>query len=76
MAMKKVDLWPPPDWHEVVVLWEDIMNPPKYPIKQILDWIDVAPGGCYHLHGYKATEGFAFRFENSRDATYFRIMWL
>ena len=74
--MNKVECWPPPDWHEVVVLWQDIMHPPEYPIRRILDWVEEAPGGDYHLHGYKATEGFAFRFARARDATLFRIMWL
>lgn len=74
--MKRVEQWPPPRWTEVIVLWDDIMNPPNYPIKEILEWVDSAPGDLYHLHGYKATEGFAFRFKNSRDATFFRLMWL
>lgn len=74
--MNRIECWPPPNWYEVVVLWEDIMNPPKYPIRQILDWFETAPGGNYHLHGYNSTEGFAFRFENPKDGMLFRIMWL
>ena len=74
--MTQVECWPPPEWYEVILLWEDVLNPPRYPIRQILDWFETAPGGRYHLHGYKATEGFAFRFENPRDGMLFRIMWL
>jgi hypothetical protein len=70
-------MWPPPeDWTEVVVLWDDVLAGPKYPIKQILDWLEAAPGGKYHLHGYNSTEGFAFRFKNPRDATHFKLKWL
>jgi len=74
--MNRVECWPPPDWNEVLVFWHDILNPPNYPIRKILDWIDTAPGDQYHLHGYNATDGFAFRFKNPKDATFFRIMWL
>jgi len=27
------------------------------------------------LHGYRSTEGFAFRFEDARDATAFQLRW-
>ncbi len=74
--MIKFDHWPPPPWTEVVVLWEDILNPPNYPIRDILDWVNNFSGDRYHLHGFKATEGFAFRFENPKDAFMFRLMWL
>ena len=66
---------PHPEWPEVIILWREILYDPKYPIKKILDWIDTTPGGRYHLHGYNSTEGFAFRFENPRDATYFKLKW-
>jgi hypothetical protein len=75
--MEKIDYTDPhPNWTEVIILWKEIIEEPFYPIKQILDWIDVAPGGRYHLHGYNCTEGFSFRFENPLDATYFRLMWV
>ena len=67
---------PHPEWTEIVILWSEILYGPKYPIKQILEWIDAAPGGRYHLHGHDSTEGFAFRFEDPRDATYFKLKWL
>jgi hypothetical protein len=73
--MEKVDAWPPPNWTEVIILWSDILDGPAYPIKDILQWIDMVPGGRYHLHGYNSTEGFAFRFENPSDATYFKLLW-
>jgi hypothetical protein len=68
--------YPYPKWEKVLILWDNITNHPHYPIKEILDWIDDAPGGRYHLHGYKSTEGFEFRFENPKDATYFKLKWL
>jgi hypothetical protein len=67
---------PPPAWTEVIIMWEDVLNAPHYPIREILNWIDSAPGQRYHLHGHKGTEGFVFRFENPKDATYFRLKWL
>lgn len=71
------DMWPPPDdWVEVVVLWREILELPGYPIRDILDWLESAPGGEYHIHGYESTEGFSFRFKRAEDATHFRLRWL
>jgi hypothetical protein len=70
-------MWPPPDnWVEVIVLWDDVLSGPQYPIGEILNWIDNASGGEYHLHGYQSTEGFCFRFKNPADATHFKLRWL
>ena len=45
-------LWPPPEhWFEVIVLWKDILEGPRYPIREILKWLEQAPGGRYHIHG-------------------------
>jgi hypothetical protein len=75
--MEKIDYQDPrPDWTEIIILWDEVLNYPYYPIKDILAWVDQAPGGQYHLHGYNSTEGFAFRFENPEDATYFKLKWL
>jgi hypothetical protein len=75
--MEKIDYQDPhPDWSEVVILWNDITDGPYYPIRDILIWIDSAPGGRYHLHGYQFDKGFAFRFEDPQDATYFKLRWL
>ena len=75
--MEKVDYCRPhPDWEEVIIWWHDITDGPRYPITKILEWIAFAPGGRYHLHGHDCTAGFAFRFENPKDATYFRLKWL
>jgi hypothetical protein len=52
------------------------MNHPHYSIREILEWIDDAPGGRYHLHGHNGDDGFAFRFEQPKDATYFKLKWL
>ena len=68
--------FPPPDWIEVVILWDDILSKKfSHPITGVLDWIENAPGGRYHLHGHCSTEGFALRFEDPEDATYFRLRW-
>jgi hypothetical protein len=70
-------LWPPPaDWIEVVVLWDDVLNGPRFPIKQMLEWLEDTPGGDYHIHGFESTKGFSFRFRNAGDATHFRLRWL
>jgi hypothetical protein len=63
-------------WEEVIVMWDDVLEGPKYPIREMLDWIDRHPGGRYHLHGFNSTEGFCFRFENPTDATLFKLRWL
>jgi hypothetical protein len=70
------EMWPPPAWTEIIVLWSDILEGPQYPIREILEWVDAVPGGRYHLHGYKSTEGFSFRFERPKDATHFKLRWL
>ena len=71
------EMWPPPEsWTEVRVMWEDILEGPKFPIKRILDWLEDAPGGRYHMSGYESTEGFSFRFERAEDATHFKLRWL
>jgi len=75
--VEKIDYtYPYPEWTEVVIMWDEITHAPYFPIREILTWIDEAPGGRYHFHGYKGTEGFVFRFENPSDATYFRLKWL
>ena len=75
--MEKIDYQDPhPNWTEVIIVWEEITDEPFYPIREILKWLDDAPGGRYHLHGHHGTEGFAFRFERPADATYFKLKWL
>ena len=75
--MEKIDYQHPhPNWIEVIILWEEILSEPFYPIIKILKWIDEVPGGRYHLYGYKYTEGFVFQFENPLDATHFKLKWL
>jgi hypothetical protein len=73
--MEQVELWPPPKWPEVVIKWNTILSDKTYNVREMLAWIDHAPGGRYHLHGYKSTEGFAFRFEREEDATMFSLRW-
>lgn len=76
--MQKIECWPPPDWTEVVVLWEDMLNTSFFHgrARYILQWVDLAPGGEYHLYGYNQTDGFAFRFRNPHDATFFKLSCL
>ena len=77
--MRKDVNWPPPeDWAEVVITWKSIFDqtPKSLDINKIIEWVDKTPGhGQYHLHGWKGDEGFAFRFEDSRDATHFKLIW-
>jgi hypothetical protein len=75
--MIKLDAWPPPDWTEVVVTWETMLHNADQAPNNIIEWCDRHPGhGRWHLHGFKSTEGFAFRFEDARDATIFRLSWI
>ena len=73
--MKQVEMWPPPDWVEVVVTWKIMLESADRHPNEILEWLDSQPGGNYHLHGYQSTEGFAFRFERDEDATVFKLRW-
>ena len=67
---------PHPVWTEVVILWTDILSGKfAHPIMDVLTWVEQAPGGRYHLHGHNNVDGFAFRFEDSTDATYFQLRW-
>jgi len=74
--MNKLDAWPPPDWPEIVITWETMLKNSDRNPNDITEWCDRYPGnGRWHLHGYKSTEGFAFRFEDARDATVFELRW-
>ena len=73
--MIKHDCWPPPDWTEVIVLWQTMLDHADYSPNKIIAWVDQTPGGQYHLHGYKNKEGFAFRFKNPKDALLFKLRW-
>ena len=70
--------FPQLNWSEVVITWKSIFDqtPKSLDINKIIEWVDNTPGyGQYHLHGWKGDEGFAFRFEGSRDATHFKLIW-
>ena len=73
--MEKLDKWPPPDWPEVVIKWEQMLESPNYNPNMIVTWVDHTCGGRYHLHGYQNAKGFAFRFEDPKDATLFALRW-
>jgi hypothetical protein len=86
--MTRVEQWPPPDWTEVRVSWQLMLDSDNHNPRTILDWIDRQPGGRYHLHGWEAwdqveshgipprgIDGFAFRFEDPADAVIFQLTW-
>ena len=76
IAIPFEEIGPSELWSEVIILWRDVFDGPKYPISEILNWLETAEGGRYHLHGFNSTEGFCFRFENPADATHFKLRWL
>lgn len=68
--------WPPPDWTECVVTWDSILESKEFHPKYLYEWCDqYASPNRYHVHGWRSTEGFAFRFEDPRDATVFKLTW-
>jgi hypothetical protein len=71
----QLECWPPPLWTEVVVTWDKILLQQAGIVQKIQDWLDATQGGQYHLHGYQKTKGFAYRFEDPRDATAFALRW-
>lgn len=75
--MNRLDAWPPPNWEEVVITWETMLHNADRSPNQITEWCYRYSGhGRWHLHGWRQTEGFAFRFEDARDATAFGLHWL
>ena len=74
--MKQFVDWPPPgEWEEVVITWDIMLSSGRHKPPVIIEWLATAPGGRYHLHGWKSKEGFAFRFEDPKDALYFKLRW-
>lgn len=67
--------WPPPEWTEVVITWDQILEDRQLNPNMLYDWCDKRPGGMYHVHGWRSTEGFAFRFERKSDAVLFALNW-
>jgi len=66
--------WPPPDWFECVVPWSWILEDANLQVQDIYNWCEQHTSR-YHVHGWKSTEGFAFRFENPHDAIMFKLTW-
>jgi len=67
--------WPPPSWTQCVITWDTIFEKKCRP-QTLYDWCDRYPSeSCYHVHGWESTEGFAFRFEDPRDAVVFKLTW-
>jgi hypothetical protein len=73
--MKQFETWPPPNWTEVVITWDIMLHSKKHNVHAIHNWVKDTDGGRYHLHGWKATEGFAYRFERKIDAVLFALTW-
>lgn len=67
--------WPPPDWTEVVITWDTMLHSKTHNVHAIQNWVNDTKGGRYHLHGWKSTEGFAYRFEQRIDAVLFALTW-
>lgn len=66
--------WPPPeDWEEVKITWDWCMQNYLRNPNEIYQWVLDSPGGRFHLSGYGSCEGFSYRFEDSSDATWFRL---
>ena len=73
--MTQLEAWPPPAWTQVVVTWSIMLNTSDHAPNDITEWCRGYPGhGRWHLHG-AYIEGFAFRFEDARDATAFQLRW-
>ena len=73
--MKIIAQWPPPDWTECIVSWDYLLDSPTYP-QDLYNWCDShLSTGRYHVHGWQAVAGFAFRFEDPRDAILFKLKW-
>jgi hypothetical protein len=74
--MNQLETWPPPHWTECVVTWRTMLAHADYSPNVIMIWLAQYPSKYrFHLHGWQSTEGFAFRFEDPRDATVFRLRW-
>jgi hypothetical protein len=74
--MKQFVGWPPPDWTEVIITWDTMLTSDAHDVHEIQDWVKTMPSdGRYHLHGWRSTEGFAYRFEDPKDAIIFAMRW-
>jgi hypothetical protein len=65
----------PPRWTEVVITWDRILEDDLINPNMLYEWCNKRNGGMYHVHGWKSTEGFAFRFEYKSDAVLFALKW-
>ena len=74
--MNKRECWPPPEnWAQVVITWTTMLENSDRNPNEIIAWVEAYPGAEYHLHGYRSTEGFAFRFSDPADAVLFELRW-
>ena len=74
--MDQLILWPPPDdWQECVVTWDYLLDSTIHP-QELYDWCNChSSPSRYHVHGWRSTYGFAFRFEDPQDAIIFKLRW-
>ena len=74
--MDQLKLWPPPDWTECIVSWDYILQSKEFHPRYLYEWCEQYPSPSrYHVHGWQSTEGFAFRFEDPKDAIMFKLTW-
>jgi hypothetical protein len=73
--MIKYETWPPPNWTEVRVSWEYIMKSDRHNPNDMFNWACLHPGGMFHVSGYGTSEGFSYRFADSKDAVQFALRW-
>ena len=74
--MLQHQFWPPPEWTECVVAWDYILQDRTLYPQALYDWCNNQTStGRYHVHGWQSTQGFAFRFEDPRDALVFKLRW-
>lgn len=74
----KVDIWPPPDWAEVIILWTQLLGTNTSP-HVLYDWANENSVDKFHVSGHQVKlmdkSGFSFRFKNPQDATAFTLKW-
>lgn len=73
--MIRIEMWPPPDWPEVIISWNTMLAHSGHRPNAILEWLDLTEGSGFHLHGWHGTLGFSFRFADPKDAVVFALRW-
>ena len=72
--MIEVQGWPPPeDWESIKISWDWTLRHYTHNPNDIYHLVLGSPGGRFHLSGYGTSEGFEYRFEDPKDATWFSL---